>query len=162
MGFLPDSGHTRAMMHAGIANPRWQGKRSRHTHANATRNFTYLARDPSPIRRSITSRCSRVFWSLYLPTTAFLLWSKWYLINSLRPNDAYIRQWTKPSLVQTMACHLFDTKPLSEPMLIYCQFGHRQWNSVKYRQKYKYFESRKRIWKDRLRNGRSFVSASIC
>ena len=31
MGSLSDSGHARAVMHAGIANPRWRGKRSRHS-----------------------------------------------------------------------------------------------------------------------------------
>ena len=35
-------GHARAVMHIGIANPRWRGKRSRHLR----RNFTYLARGP--------------------------------------------------------------------------------------------------------------------
>ena len=35
-------------------------------------------------------------------------------INSLRPSDAYMRQKTRPSLVQIMACRL------SEPMLKYC------------------------------------------
>ena len=45
------------------------------------------------------------------------------LSNSLRPGDAYIRHWTGSPLVQTMACHLFGTKPLSEPMLEYCYSG---------------------------------------
>ena len=31
--------------------------------------------------------------------------------------DAYIRYQPKPTLVQIMACFLFGTKPLSEPML---------------------------------------------
>ena len=35
-------------MHVGIANPRWQGKRSRHSGACTTRNFTYLTRGPLP------------------------------------------------------------------------------------------------------------------
>ena len=42
-------------------------------------------------------------------------------INSLRPSDAYIRQWNKPSLVQLMACRLYGAKPLSEAMLEYFQ-----------------------------------------
>ena len=39
--------HARAVMHAGIANPRWRGKRSRHyTGAWTTRSLTYLAWGP--------------------------------------------------------------------------------------------------------------------
>ena len=44
-----------------------------------------------------------------------------YIINSLRPSDAYMRQQFTPSLVQIMACRLFGAKPLSEPMKEYCQ-----------------------------------------
>ena len=42
------------------------------------------------------------------------------IINSLRPRDAYMRQETRPPLLQIMACRLFGAKPLSEPMLEYC------------------------------------------
>ena len=35
-----------------------------------------------------------------------------------RPSEASMYQETRPSLVQIMACRLFDTNPLSEPMLI--------------------------------------------
>ena len=42
-------------------------------------------------------------------------------VNSLRSSDAYMRQWNRPSLVQIMACCLLGAKPLSEPMLVYCQ-----------------------------------------
>ena len=40
----------RAVMHVGITNPRWRGRRSQHsgTGTCATRNFTYLARGPWP------------------------------------------------------------------------------------------------------------------
>ena len=40
-------------------------------------------------------------------------------INSLRPSDAYMRQWTRTSLVQIMACRLVHAKPLSESLLEY-------------------------------------------
>ena len=46
--------------------------------------------------------------------------SQW--VNSLRPSDAYMRRWTGSSLVQIMACRLFGAKPLSEPMLEYCNW----------------------------------------
>ena len=39
--------------------------------------------------------------------------------NSLRPSDAYIRQYTSRSLVQIVACLLSGTKPWSEPILQY-------------------------------------------
>ena len=42
-------------------------------------------------------------------------------INSSLPGAAYMRQWIGSALVQIMACHLFDTKPLSNPVLGYCQ-----------------------------------------
>ena len=44
-----------------------------------------------------------------------------FCINSLRLSDAYMCQETRLSLLQIMACRLFSTKPLSEPMLEYCQ-----------------------------------------
>ena len=45
------------------------------------------------------------------------------VLNLLRPSDAYMRQQTKPSLVQIMACRLVGAKSLSEPTLVYCQLG---------------------------------------
>ena len=43
-------------------------------------------------------------------------------INSLRPSDAYMHQYTSLSLLQIMACHLVGAKLSSEPMLEYFQF----------------------------------------
>ena len=43
-------------------------------------------------------------------------------LNSLRLTNVYMRLKTRPSLVQIMACRLFGTKPLSEPVQVYCQF----------------------------------------
>ena len=40
--------------------------------------------------------------------------------NSSPPIAAYMRWWIRLALVQLMACHLFSTKPLLEPMLTYC------------------------------------------
>ena len=39
----------------------------------------------------------------------------------LVPHYAYMCQWTGSVLVQIMACCLYSAKPLSEPMLVYCQ-----------------------------------------
>ena len=39
-------------------------------------------------------------------------------INALKPSDAYMRQKTRPSSIQIMACRLDGAKPLSKPMFI--------------------------------------------
>ena len=43
-------------------------------------------------------------------------------VQSLRLSDAYMRQLTRPPLVQIMACRLIGPKPLFYPMLEYCWF----------------------------------------
>ena len=48
-----------------------------------------------------------------------ITWPQW--VNSSSPIAAYMRQWLGSALVQIMACRLFGAKPLSEPMLGYCQ-----------------------------------------
>ena len=42
---------------------------------------------------------------------------------SLRLSDVYMRQETRPSLLQIMVCCPFGAKPLSETMLEYCQWN---------------------------------------
>ena len=42
-------------------------------------------------------------------------------INPSLPSAAYMRQLIGSVLVQIMACRLFGAKPLSTPMLGYCQ-----------------------------------------
>ena len=62
-----------------------------------------------------------------------MLWFWWKLMEQLTNFDCtviyevivnsspqYMHQWTGSALVQIMVCHLFDTKPLPEPMLTYC------------------------------------------
>ena len=61
-----------------------------------------------------------------------------------------------------MACCLFDAKSLSEPILAYCQFDHREHKSMKFYLKFESFHSRTRISKFRLQNGARFVSATMC
>ena len=53
-----------------------------------------------------------------------------HCVNSLRPSNAYMRQYNIPTLVQIMACRLFGTKPLSEPKLPYCPRNIFQWNFI--------------------------------
>ena len=43
---VSDPGMHRAVMHVGIAYPRWRGKRSRHSRLMSTRNFTYFVKCP--------------------------------------------------------------------------------------------------------------------
>ena len=71
----------------------------------------------------------------------------------------YIRQWTKPWLVDVMACHVFGTKPLSQPMLPNWKLNTNEHFSVKFYWKFESFHSRKYTWKCRLRNRCHFVSA---
>ena len=59
------------------------------------------------------------------------LWYRRRLLNSLRPNDAYMRHYNKPTLVQIMACRLFGAKPLSEPVLLCWQLMNLiSWNFI--------------------------------
>ena len=55
-------------------------------------------------------------------------------------------------LVQTMACHLPDAKPLPKQMLTYWQLDTKEQTSVKLVSKYSHFHARKCVWKCCLRN----------
>ena len=57
---------------------------------------------------------------------------------------------------------LAGAKPLSEPMLEYCQLDHKEHISVKFYFKFESFHSSKYTWKCRLWNGGHFVFASLC
>ena len=70
-----------------------------------------------------------------------------FSLNSSRPTDSNVCHKTKPSLVQIMACYLFGTKPLSQPMLVYCWFGPFGTNIPKFESKH---------------NNLHFVLASLC
>ena len=43
------------------------------------------------------------------------------VFNSSPPSAAYMRPWIGSALVQIMACRIFGAKPLSKPLLGYCQ-----------------------------------------
>ena len=43
------------------------------------------------------------------------------IFNSSPPSAAYMRQCIGSALIEIMACRLFGTQPLSQPMLGYCQ-----------------------------------------
>ena len=53
--------------------------------------------------------------------------------------DIYMRQWTRPSLGQMLVCRLLSAKPLSEPMLAYCQLDSREQIAVQFEYKFFHF-----------------------
>ena len=83
------------------------------------------------------------------------------LINSSSPSAAYMRQWIRSALVQILAWCRIGDKPLSKLMLGYCQLDPYEQTSVKFQSKHKFFNSRKCIWKYRLRNYGHFVQGKM-
>ena len=69
------------------------------------------------------------------------------IFNSSPPSATYMHQWSEPSLVQVMACCLFDAKPLPERMIAYCQLDSWEQISVKFESEFYHFHSRRCIWK---------------
>ena len=54
------------------------------------------------------------------------------VINLSPSSPAYMRQWIGSALLQIMACRLFGVKPLSKPMLGYCQLDSWEQVSIKF------------------------------
>ena len=77
--------------------------------------------------------------------------------DSYPPSTAYMRQWIGSALVQIMTCRLFGAKPLSKPMLDYCQLEHRNKIRWYFNQNTKCFIHENASQKYRLRNGSHFV-----
>ena len=73
-------------------------------------------------------------------------------IDASHPSAAYMRRWTGSALVQIMACRLNGVKPLSEPMLTYCQLDLKEHISMKSYFKLNYFHSMRCVWTCCLRN----------
>ena len=119
--------------------------RSSVNHLQAISQEIVLFRHQSKISLKITYK---IFHSNLFPR------GQW--VNSL--SDAYLHQYNTPTLLQIKACRLFGTKPLSEPMLPYCQLDPKEHTSVKFYFEFKCFHSRKCTSKRRLRNGSHFVS----
>ena len=82
-------------------------------------------------------------------------------VNSSLPNDPYMPLWIGSALVQIMTCCLFCAKPLSKPILGYCQLDPQEQHSVKFETKYKTFHARKCTWKCRLRNVSHLVQGEM-
>ena len=69
-----------------------------------------------------------------------------------------MRQWIGSALGQIMACRLFGAKPLSKPVLGYCQLDRKEQTSVKFESEFYHFHARKCIWKCCLPEWRPFCS----
>ena len=54
------------------------------------------------------------------------------VLNSSSLSAAYMHQWIRSALVQIMTCRLFGAKPLSEPVLVYCQLDTWEHTSMKF------------------------------
>ena len=67
-------------------------------------------------------------------------------VNSSPTSAACMRHWIVLALDQMMACRLFGTKLLPEPMLAYCQLDSWEQMSVKFEYEFYHFHSRKYIW----------------
>ena len=61
----------------------------------------------------------------------------------------------------SQTCSLYGPKPLSKPMLGYCQLGLKEKTSLKFLSKYKIFHSWKCIWKYCLRNGGHVIQGEM-
>ena len=77
-------------------------------------------------------------------------------LNSSPPSAAYMCKWTGSVLVQIMVCRLNGAKPLSEPVLTYCQLNPKEHISMEFYLEFKYFHWRKCIWTCHLQNGSHF------
>ena len=69
---------------------------------------------PIPLRRQRNSTGTQ-------QVSSGLLWPGISFINSSSFSAAYMRQCIRSTLTQIMACRLFGAKPLSKPILGYCQ-----------------------------------------
>ena len=67
-------------------------------------------------------------------------------------SDAYMRQWTKQSFVQLVACRLFCAKLFSEPVLAYRWSGHYE-QTLK-----KMFKIQQYIYKEHLNVSSAILS----
>ena len=109
---------------------------------------------------------------LYISWLKFFISSLIYVLTSSRCDPEY---FTDKSVLNPlthcvtklghhwlqMAFCLFGTKPLSKPMLKYCQLDPWEHISVKFWSKYNNFRWRKCIWKRCLKYGSHFVSAPM-
>ena len=73
----------------------------------------------------------------------------------------YMRQWIGWALAQIMACRLFGAKPLSEPMLDYCQLDPKEHTSVKFQLKFEVFPFKNAFGNAVCQNAGHFVQERL-
>ena len=71
------------------------------------------------------------------------IWRQDDAIKACPSGAAYMRRWTGSALVQVMACRLDGAKPLSEPMLPYCQLDSKEHISMKFLFEIQMFSTKK-------------------
>ena len=78
------------------------------------------------------------------------------MLNSCPPSAAYMRYLTRSALIQIKACRLFGARPLSAPIMAYCQLNSWEQISVIFESEFYNFHSTKCIWKCRLQRWQLF------
>ena len=76
-------------------------------------------------------QCFHLMWHFYLTVC-----DEYNAVNSSPPSAAYMCQSFWTALVQITACRLFGAKPISKPMLGYCQLDLYKQTSVKIESKF--------------------------
>ena len=68
VGILSESGHTRAVTHAGIANPRWRGKRSRHSRRMHNHQFYVSGKRPIEVLHEFSRLQTHISLNMHIMT----------------------------------------------------------------------------------------------
>ena len=85
---------------------------------NFTQNIKIFFKANNKMHLKMSSAKWQLFCSL---DTQYLVYAGQVCLIQSPPSAAYIHQWILSALVQIMARRLFGAKPLSKPMLGYCQ-----------------------------------------
>ena len=78
-------------------------------------------------------------------------------LNSSPSSGTYMGEWTRSALIQEMACRLFGTKPLPEPVLAYFQLDSWEQISMQFGSQFNHFHSKNAFQNIACRNGGQFV-----
>ena len=87
---------------------------------------------------------------------SYITGSDWHFsgasFNSLNLIGAYMRQHNIPTVLQIMACPLFNTKPLYWPMLVYCQLDPKEHSEILFKiLKFSFKEMHLKMWSAKRR-----------
>ena len=102
-------------------------------------------------------------WQLMVPPVMSKLpnWRSFVCSVSHWGHVMHTRQWSGSSLVQVMACCLFGTKLLSEPIFIYYQYDTYRQTALKFQWNYKLSIQINSYENHSLQNGSQFVQPSM-